>query len=63
MENKIEIAKFKYKNLLKTFRKLNTMSKEYDRTYYKLCGMESILEALGVNLSEIQNEVDTELNN
>jgi hypothetical protein len=63
MESKIEMAKFKYKNLLKTFRKLNITSKEYDRINYKLCGMESILETLGVNLNEIQNEVEKELNN
>lgn len=51
-----------YKLSLKTFYNLNTNNKEYDRLYYKISGMESILESIGINIAEIQNEVYAEVN-
>lgn len=57
MEVDIKKAIFKYSNMLKFFRTIkNIEDKNYDRTYYKLIGMESILESLGVDINEIQNE-------
>jgi hypothetical protein len=59
----IEAAKSKYRFLLKTFIHLDPSSKEHDRTYYKLSGMESIFEALGININEISEEVYDESQN
>ena len=53
-----EKAKNKYKVLLKEFKHMDSvMNKNYERTYYKLYGMERILETLGVDINELQKEV------
>jgi hypothetical protein len=58
MEQEIEKAKKKYKALLKEFKHIDSISnKNYDRTYYKLNGMESILEILGIDITQLQKEV------
>jgi hypothetical protein len=42
MDKKLETAKNRYKDLLKRLHSMESVSKEYDRIYYKLCGMEAI---------------------
>jgi hypothetical protein len=48
----IEKAILRYKVALKYYHTLES-GKESERQYYKLCGMEAILESLGVNVNEI----------
>jgi DNA replication initiation complex subunit (GINS family) len=64
IESKLEQAKYRYKLLLKQSKHIKNVSdKNFERTYHKLCGMESILECLGVDINKIQNEVyDEEIN-
>ena len=57
MDKKLETAKYQYKHLLRRLHSIESVSKEYDRVYYKLCGMEAILECLGVDIIELQREV------
>jgi hypothetical protein len=57
MEGEIEKAKNKYKVLLKEFKHIDFSNKSYERTYYKLNGMESILEILGIDILQLQKEV------
>jgi hypothetical protein len=54
-----EIALKRYERELKIFNSLTHSSKDYDRTYYKLCGMESILNILGLEkeVADLQNKV------
>ena len=54
----LEKAKNKYKLLLKEFKHIDSVSnKNYERTYYKLYSMETILETLGVDINQLQKEV------
>ena len=58
MDLLLERAKIKYKLLLKQFKNMSNVSdKNYERTYYKLSGMESILESFHVDITQIQKEV------
>jgi|688.fasta_scaffold425537_3 hypothetical protein len=58
----MEKAIAKYRLTLKEFFLSNSTSKEYDKLYYKLVGMESILEAVGINADKIRNEVASSVN-
>ena len=58
----MEKAIAKYKLTLKQFYLSNSTGKEYDKLYYKLVGMESILEAVGINADKIRNEVASSVN-
>lgn len=58
----MEKAIAKYKLTLKQFYLSNSTGKEYDKLYYKLIGMESILEAVGINADKIRNEVASSVN-
>jgi hypothetical protein len=57
MDKKLETAKNRYKDLLKRLHSMKSVSKEYDRIYYKLCGMEAIFKCLDVDIIELQKEV------
>lgn len=58
----MEKAIAKYKLTLKQFYLSNSTGKEYDKLYYKLVGMESILEAVGINVDKISSEVASSVN-
>ena len=58
----MEKAIAKYRLTLKQFFLSSSTSKEYDKLYYKLVGMESILEAVGINADKIRNEVANSVN-
>jgi hypothetical protein len=58
----MEKAIAKYRLTLKEFFSSNSTSKEYDKLYYKLVGMESILEAVGINADKIRDEVASSVN-
>ena len=55
----IEKAITRYKVALKYYHTLEA-GKESERQYYKLCGMEAILESLGVNINEVIKETENE---
>jgi hypothetical protein len=57
MEKEIEKAKNKYKVLLKEYKHIDVSNKNFERTHYKLHGMESILEILGIDIQKLQKEV------
>jgi hypothetical protein len=57
MLEEIEKAKNKYKVLLKEYKHMSSTNKSYERTYYKLFGMERILEILDVDINQLQKEV------
>ena len=58
----MEKAIAKYRLTLKEFFLCSSTSKAYDKLYYKLVGMESILEAVGINADKIRNEVANSVN-
>jgi hypothetical protein len=58
----MEKAIAKYELTLKEFFLSSSASKEYDKLYYKLVGMESILEAVGINADKIRDKVASSVN-
>jgi len=58
----MEKAIVRYRLTLKEYFLCSSTSKAYDKLYYKLVGMESILEAVGINADKIRNEVANSLN-
>jgi hypothetical protein len=58
----MEKAIAKYELTLKQFFLSSSTSKEYDKLYYKLVGMESILEAVGINADKIKDKVASSVN-